>query len=104
MKLPTHLLLCLAAACEPAHEAKTEQRPITIEDDVPLDEAVRMTTHDDGPAAAPRFAQPPAPQPQPSPPPPKVTPKKKPAKVWANICGHTELVEAGQGLVKCGMG
>ena len=117
MKLPSTLLKTLylasaVAACEPAHPTVSEpieQAPVV--DDTPLDEVVRNASQDDSPAdlapgAAPRWASPPpSAKPVPSPPPaPKIRPKAKPKQVWANVCGHMELVDSGMGLVKCGMG
>jgi hypothetical protein len=100
MKLPAHLLLCLAAACEPAHRG--DPAPVV---NIDSDEPVHMS-----PMAAPRFAQPqPQPQqqqqPRPSPLPKKLQPKPKKAPITGSICGHPVTVDDPQDLmVDCGMG
>ena len=102
MKLPSNLLMKLylasaVAACEPAHPdiAQPIDQPLV---DETLD--VRVTSHDDAPAAAPRFA---SPQPQPSPPPPKLKPKPK-TQATTMVCGHPVPADSNEVGMLCGRG
>jgi hypothetical protein len=112
MRLPSNILAALLAAgtaCEKAPPTESCKTP-TVEvetDSTPLDEIVRMA-HERKPAVAPK-PQPPPPTPvvrpsQPQPPAPVIQKKGKPRMVWASICGHTELVNEHDALVKCGKG
>jgi len=99
MRLPKHVLVCLVAACEPAHQVQSA--PVAVESDLTRaasEEPLRMA-----PMAAPRFAQP-QPQPQPSPPPKKLQPKPKPHLTTA-VCGNVLTVGLDQVVVaECGRG
>ena len=107
MKLPKHLItklsLAMVAACEPAHPDIATPIDQPLVDETSLD--VHITSQDEAPAAAPRFASPtPSASPQPSPP-PKLKPKAKPKKIWASICGGPpQLVNPEDAMVDCGMG
>jgi hypothetical protein len=107
MKLPTHVLLVLVTACEPAHQTEpsceSKLAPVAVEEDrAPVDEPARMT-----PMAAPRFAQPVPQQTQPSPrplPQQQIKPKPQPRVISASSCGHTVLVHPGELIKACGRG
>jgi hypothetical protein len=109
MRLPSSLLakltltgLAFGAACEAAHEPEhCKSEPTVANDDVPLDEVVRMTN--ERPAFAPKVTPEDKPVPQPVKQ-PTVQTKPKPRKVFASVCGHTQLVDENATTVKCGRG